>query len=190
MRYLISFIGILLLATSLWAQTAGTKEEDERKKPYLYEWTDEKGAAHITDTLGNVPEKYRSRARRVEIRKKKEQPGALPAQPELTTTPQDQGASVSDEERKAEWRRKIGDWKSRLAGSEKRYQELDDERNGLIRTWNLLALAPPDTKVRVGKIDEEMKAVQEQIDEARKMIDVVIPEEARKAGVPPGWLRE
>jgi chromosome segregation ATPase len=190
MRYLISFIGILLLATSLWAQTAGTKEEDERKKPYLYEWTDEKGLAHITDTLGNVPEKYRSRARRVEIRKKKEQPAALQAQPEPTTTPQDQGASLDDEERIAEWRRKIGDWKSRLAEAEKRHQELDDERNALIRTWNLLSLAPPDTKVRVGKIEEEMKTVQEQIDEARKMIDVVIPEEARKAGVPPGWLRE
>ncbi|MEK6698287.1 MAG: hypothetical protein AABZ10_04500 [Nitrospirota bacterium] len=187
MRYLISFIGILLLATSLWAQTDGTKEEDERKKSYLYEWTDEKGAAHITDTLGNVPEKYRSRARRVEMPKKKEQPGALPA---LTTTPQDQGASVDDEERKAAWRRKIGDWKSRLAEAEKRHKELDDERNALIRTWNLLSLAPPDTRVRAGKIEEEMKAVREQIDEARKMINVVIPEEARKAGVPPGWLRE
>ncbi len=190
MRYLVSFIGILLLATSLWAQTAGTKEEDERKKPYLYEWTDEKGVGHITDTLGNVPEKYRSRARRVEIRKKKEQPGALPAQPELTPTPQDQGASVDDEERKAEWRRKIGDWKDRLAEAEKRYQELDEERNALIRRWGVLSYAPPDTKVRVEKVDEEMEAVQKQIDEARKMINVVIPEEARKAGVPPGWLRE
>src|SRR3990170_1614994 len=114
MRYLISFIGILLLATSLWAQAAGTKEEDERKKPYLYEWTDEKGVAHITDTLGNVPEKYRSRVRRVEVPKKKEQPGALPAQPEISTTPQDQGASADEEERKEEWRRKIEDWKSRL----------------------------------------------------------------------------
>jgi hypothetical protein len=35
-----------------------------------------------------------------------------------------------------------------------------------------------------------MKEVQKQIDEARNMVDVVIPEEARKAGVPPGWLRE
>jgi peptidoglycan hydrolase CwlO-like protein len=190
MRYLISFIGILLLATSLWAQTAGTKEEDERKKPYLYEWTDEKGVGHITDTLGNVPEKYRSRARRVEIRKEKEQPGALPAQPELTTTPQDQGAPVDDEARKAEWRQKIKDWKSRLAESEKRHQELEEERNALIRPWGTFALASPDTRAKVGKVEEEMKAVQKQIDEARNMINVVIPEEARKADVPPGWLRE
>lgn len=190
MRYLVSFLGILLLATSLWAQTAGTKEEDERKKSYLYEWTDEKGAAHITDTLGNVPEKYRSRARRVEVPKKKEQPGALPAQPEISTTPQEQGAPIDDEERKAEWRRKIGAWKDRLAEDEKRYQELEEERNALIRRWGVLSYAPPDTKVRVEKIDEEMQAAQKQIDEARQMINVVIPEEARKAGVPPGWLRE
>jgi DNA repair exonuclease SbcCD ATPase subunit len=187
MRYLISFLGILLLATSLWAQTAGTIEEDERKKPYLYEWTDEKGVGHITDTLGNVPEKYRSRARRVEIRKEKEQPGALPA---LTATPQDQGAPIDDEARKAEWRRKIKDWKSRLAESEKRHQELEEERNALIRPWGTLALASPDARAKVGKVEEEMKAVQKQINEARNMINVVIPEEARKADVPPGWLRE
>ncbi len=190
MRYLISFIGILLLATSLWAQTAGTKEEDERKKPYLYEWTDEKGVGHITDTLGNVPEKYRSRARRVEIRKEKEQPGALPAQPELTPTPLEQGAPIDDEARKAEWRQRIGDWKSRLAESEKRHQELEEERNALIRPWGTFASASPDTRAKVGKVEEEMNAVQKQIDEARNMINVVIPEEARKAGVPPGWLRE
>ena len=190
MRYLISFIGILLLATSLWAQAAGTNEEDERKKSYLYEWTDEKGTAHITDTLGNVPEKYRSRARRMETPKKKEQPDDAAKQPEISTTPQEQGAPIDDEERKAEWRRRIGEWKSRLAESEKRHQELEEERNALIRPWGTFALASPDTKVKVGKVEEEMKAVQKQMDEARNMINVVIPDEARKAGVPPGWLRE
>jgi hypothetical protein len=35
-----------------------------------------------------------------------------------------------------------------------------------------------------------MKGVQSEIDAARNDLDVVIPEEARKAGVPPGWLRE
>lgn len=190
MRYLISLIGILLLATSLWAQTAGTKEEDERKKSYLYEWTDEKGAAHITDTLGNVPEKYRSRARRVETPKQKEQPGGAAKQPGITTTPPDQGAPVDDEARKAEWRRKITDWKSRLAEFEKRHQELEEERNALIRPWGTFALASPDAREKVRKVEEEMKAVQKQIDEARNMINVVIPEDARKAGVPPGWLRE
>jgi hypothetical protein len=32
--------------------------------------------------------------------------------------------------------------------------------------------------------------MQKEIDEARNMLDVVIPEEARRAGVPPGWLRK
>jgi hypothetical protein len=35
-----------------------------------------------------------------------------------------------------------------------------------------------------------MKQVQKEIDDTRNRINVVIPEEARKAGIPPGWLRE
>ena len=35
-----------------------------------------------------------------------------------------------------------------------------------------------------------MNVEQKRIDEARNMLNVVIPEEARKAGIPPGWLRD
>jgi hypothetical protein len=35
-----------------------------------------------------------------------------------------------------------------------------------------------------------MKEVRKEIDEIRRELDEAIPEEARKAGVPPGWLRE
>jgi hypothetical protein len=35
-----------------------------------------------------------------------------------------------------------------------------------------------------------MKQVQKEKDDARNEVEVVIPEAARKAGVPPGWLRE
>ncbi len=35
-----------------------------------------------------------------------------------------------------------------------------------------------------------MNNVQSEIEQAKHMLNEVIPEEARKAGVPPGWLRE
>ncbi len=52
------------------------------------------------------------------------------------------------------------------------------------------AYGPIENKVKAEQVAQEMKEVQKQIDEARNMLDVVIPEDARKAGVPPGWLRE
>jgi hypothetical protein len=50
--------------------------------------------------------------------------------------------------------------------------------------------AAPAYRTRAAELEEEMKEVQKDIDEALNMINVVIPDEARKAGVPPGWLRE
>jgi hypothetical protein len=52
------------------------------------------------------------------------------------------------------------------------------------------AYGPIENKVKAAQIEQQMKEVQKQIDEARNMLDVVIPDEARKAGVPPGVLRE
>lgn len=40
------------------------------------------------------------------------------------------------------------------------------------------------------KILLEMENDREQIREAERMLNEVLPEEARKAGAPPGWLRE
>ena len=44
--------------------------------------------------------------------------------------------------------------------------------------------------MKAQKIEEEMQQVQREIDSARNEVENVIPEQARKAGVPPGWLRE
>jgi hypothetical protein len=51
-------------------------------------------------------------------------------------------------------------------------------------------MAPIANRQRAEQIDKALPEVQKEIDRARREIDVVIPEEARKAGIPPGWLRE
>jgi hypothetical protein len=80
--------------------------------------------------------------------------------------------------------------KQRLAAAEQRYRELEQKRTALLGQWGTPAYAPPEARIEAERLAREMQNVQKAIDDARNQIEVVIPEEARKADVPPGWLRE
>jgi chromosome segregation ATPase len=181
-------LSLLIAAGPTVAQTSASQEDREKIQHYLYEWTDDKGTVHVSDDLGDVPQKYRQ-----QVRKRLEPPGKEETGRQEQVTPQP--APESDEEtdqeaRKEEWQQRIGDWKERLADAEKRYKALEDERSVINMRWGTTANALPAYRTRAIELEEEMTRVQKEIDEARNMINVVIPDEARKAGVPPGWLRE
>ncbi len=190
MRYIIlAVISLLLMSVSPPLSAISAQEKDkEQKKSYLYEWTDDKGTVHITDGLGKVPERYRTKARILETLEKEDNGGDRNAAGG-TVTPTGP-PKVGDEELGAAWRDKISEWKDTLADAEKRYRELAQERRSLFERYAVPAYAPAGVRLRAEQIDEKLKEIQKEIDEARNMIDVVIPEEARKAGVPPGWLKE
>jgi hypothetical protein len=88
------------------------------------------------------------------------------------------------------WQRRVSMAKQRLAAAKQRYQELDQKRTSLLGQWGTPAYAPPEARIEAQRLAQEMDSVQKEIDDARNEVEVVIPEEARKAGVPPGWLRE
>jgi len=85
---------------------------------------------------------------------------------------------------------RIRDWKLRLADAERRYQALENERNKILMKFGMPGAALPGDRAKVIELEGKMKSIQKEIDDARNMINVVIPDEARKAGIPPGWLRE
>ncbi len=184
---IVLLLSLLISAGSAMAQTATQQEDKEKSQRYLYEWMDDNGAVHISDDLGDVPEQYRR-----QVRKRLEQPvKEETGRQEQVTQPAPQPEEETGQEaRKEEWQQRIRDWKEQLADAEKRYKALEDERNKIIIRLSAPETALPGDRTRVIEIEGEMKTIQKEIDDARNMIDVVIPEEARKAGIPPGWLRE
>ncbi len=195
MRFLHFILITLLLAgaSTVFAQTAdqnagqGEKKQEERKS-VLYRWIDGKGNVHITDNLNKVPEKYRQNAKRLETTEKV---------PEEAVPPREQGVSPYpgyDEEREAdlkeEWQGRMKAARQTLADAERRYRELEEKRASVLEKGGSPALGHLEGREEAEIIAQEMKEVQKEIDAARNQIENVIPDAARKAGIPPGWLRE
>ncbi len=182
---------LMSFALTVHAQTGqqAPTEDKELKKSFLYQWTDSKGVVHITDGLGKVPKKYRDKA--IKLRQPTEEDiDQGQNKPQESGYPSEAASEAADAAAKAAWQQRMRDARERLADSEKRYQELVGRRDELIRSWGGPASGRLDERIEADKVEQEMKDVQKEIDDARKDINVDIPEQARKAGIPPGWLRE
>jgi septal ring factor EnvC (AmiA/AmiB activator) len=100
-------------------------------------------------------------------------------------------AEKTDEDRREEWQKRVRDARKQLDDAAARKAQLEQKRDKLKYEW-----AGPDAKRTNEMIDAELNQtaaellkVQLEIDKATDLIENVIPDEARKAGVPPGWVR-
>ncbi len=166
------------------AQTEG--QDEAEKKQYLYKWEDEEGNIHVSTDLGKVPAKHRGKAERILQPSEKEAP---PVYREQYPAPSEPGKN-NEQELKAAWQERVKKAEERLAEAEKKYERLKTEREGLFRAWGAPAYAPLSVRERAVQIEEELTETQKEMNEARHELEEVIPEAARKAGIPPGWLRE
>jgi chromosome segregation ATPase len=189
--FLIITIALLVACGTAFAQ-AGPRNQPENRggqqKSYLYQWTDDQGVLHATDDLDKVPNKYRNKTLKMEEVPSGEEP---PQGQQNITEPSGAGSAEEiDQERKAEWQQRIKQARQRLADAQRRYQELEQKRNEALVQWAGGASGNIALKQEADRIEQEMSNVQREINDARNQLENVIPEEARRAGVPPGWLRE
>jgi hypothetical protein len=180
---------LIVTAGAAFSQTGQQAEDKELHKSYLYKWTDDKGVVHITDGLGSVPQKYRDKALKVEQPKKEDGNEGQQVQ-QGTSSPSSSNEEELEEDRKAEWQQRVLEARHRVAEAEQRYRALDQKRQETVGKWGGPASGHLEGPMEAEQIDREMEAAKKEIDDARHNLEVVIPEEARKAGVPPGWLRE
>jgi hypothetical protein len=184
----------LLSACFLASSVAGAEDQGGSGDRYLYQWTDEKGNAYITDRIESVPAKYRSRVRIVQ------QPGASDQsdqgpqaqQPSSAPAPSESDVRGAEADAKEEWQNRMRDAKRRLDSATQRYTHLEQRKAEITAQWGSsgAALPPQEVLDKLNQIEIDMQRVRKEIDEIKNEINTVIPDEARKAGVPPGWLRE
>jgi len=191
MRSIITLTIVFVFAVVTVFAQVDQQKQPEAKKSYLYQWTDDKGIAHITDGLGKVPKKYRDRAVQMESQSTEETTGEQQPQKGTVAPPTYNDQTGIDEDKKAEWQERMKTARKRLADAEQRYRALDQQRTEAFGKWGGSAASGHlEGQEEAARIEQEMKQVRQEIDDARNQVENIIPDEARKAGVPPGWLRE
>jgi hypothetical protein len=170
-------------------QEQGQAKGQDQEKQLLYEWTDGSGGVHITDQPGTVPDRYRSSVRKVKV-PPEEETESTNQRSSLDSGISDNGGTESD--LKQVWQQRMKDAKRHLADLEQQYQALDQKRNDVLGRWGGVAVASGhfEDREEAERIEQDMNHVQQEISDTRNQIEVVIPDEARKAGIPPGWFRE
>lgn len=192
---------------SLFSAASAVTAAEKSDPVFLYQWTDDRGVMHITDKLNNVPQRYRSRARAIEERPSAPVDERSPAAAEPVDREEErERAAEAEADRKAEWQERLWSAKVRLQRAEEQYRDLEQEKRTLLDRFgggtSVVTLpsgqqvvsgapaAPRETLERIAEIEAEQVQVRQRIDDERVQVEVVIPDEARKAGIPPGWLRE
>jgi chromosome segregation ATPase len=161
---------------------------------YLFQWIDDSGTVHITDSLDKVPDQYRSRAQSL---RQSDAAGDEGSGQNVQAAPPrdaggDGGAAEAAADQKEAWQRRVRTAKSRLADAENRMRALEQQKQSISSQWGSAgsALPPQEVLDQLKKLEGDVAKTKQEIDSIRNEINVTIPDEARKAGVPPGWLRE
>ncbi|MBI3804832.1 MAG: DUF4124 domain-containing protein [Nitrospirae bacterium] len=147
----------------------------------IYRWLDETGTPHFTDDPAKVPPAFRKNATVEEL---KAMPSVKPIVPLEST---DVSPPTDREGHNEEWwQAEIGKWRTKkeeaahkLAEAEARLAQVQYGNEGI-----------SSRMAETGDLLKEIEMQKEAIRKAEEMIRTVLPEEARKADAPPGWLRE
>ena len=187
MNAIMKMNGLLIVASLLFLGAAARAQEGSGG---LFTWTDKDGVVHMTDSLDKVPNEYRSKTQQTG---KGASGGNVEQEVQSPTAPATSGqGGGNDAALKARWQSRMIDAKRKLKIAENNYQQLEKRKSDLQAQWGSsgAALPPQDVLDQINHLDVDMSHAKTEIDNARDQINNVIPDEARRAGIPPGWLRE
>jgi hypothetical protein len=170
-----------------------------------YQWVDEKGTVHFTDDIGKIPEKYQDQVKEKKIPKEPApSPSPAPApsrSPSPSIRPPQGKASPEPSVEKKDilgrgeewWRDQASEWKQRLIKAQKDYaaaqaalkakdKELEDAK---FKPKSFQRKLQDESKVLEQKVNEQKN----QVDEAKNMLEKVLPKQAEEYQADPSWVR-
>lgn len=182
----------MVFAAVLFIWLAGAGMATGEGTGSLYEWKDDKGNVNVVDDVSKVPDKYRSKAKKLGS-----SGSGNPIQQQQTQEPAASEESVDkamqDEDiRKAEWQQRMHDAKRRLSDADDRYSQIELRKNELGSKFGASGAVLPTQEMldEMNRLEGELARAKTEKDKARNEVEVNIPDEARRAGIPPGWLRD
>ena len=188
---LLAMIGLVILAGLAIAQE-------------VYRWTDEKGIVHFTDDPTLVPEKYRG-----QVQQKTPSKEPPPAQPTLSlpveppkrmepvreTPPGSPEAGQKDMLGRGEewWRATARNWNQKFVTCRTNYENAYNEWKAKEQELEESKFKPDSLKKKLKSeiriLEEKAKDWEKQMNEAKNMIENVLPNQARDYRANPEWLK-
>jgi hypothetical protein len=180
---LLIFVGLIFCYTSSLGQE-------------VYRWVDEKGTLHFTDDLTLVPQRYQD-----QVQKK-----VAPQEPSLspsTRLPQKVGIERKPESIPVQkdilgrgeewWRARVNEWKEKLLAARKNYETALNAWKAKEKELEESKFKPDSLKRRlkadIKVLEDKAKEWEKQVEEARNMVEKVLPKQAEEYGADPSWLK-
>jgi hypothetical protein len=158
----------------------------------IYQWTDEHGTVGFSDDLQRVPPEHRKSAKRLEEKSSR----TMLATPAITNrivpdrpviAPAEAGPIVSDADRYAAWLGRVDKARKDLQELKVQRQKAEDESIRMLRQvwyqWGFVDDGQFATHLA------KIRDLDQQIRDKEYEIGSTIPDQARRASIPPGLLR-
>jgi len=156
----------------------------------VYQWMDEQGNIGFTDNPDSIPEKYRQSAEPLDSQTVPQKPktNVAPAAPPTTNPTENTPVlNLDDDGHDEQW------WRDRMKELRHRKEVLLTEKERLAEDTGMLGnlgLGSVDQNQQARETEGRVQQINSEIAEIDNDLTVVLPEEARRANTPPGWLRE
>ena len=179
---LLIFIGLILYGAVSWGQE-------------IYQWTDEKGILHFTDDMSLVPERYRNQVQKKKVPK---EPSPLPRPPDTTEEKEEISSPVPEQKdtvgRGEEWwRMKVEEWNEKLLLANQNYETAYAEWKAKEKELEESKFKPKSLQrklmAEMKLLEDRMKEWEKQKEEAKNMLENVLPKEAEEFKADPDWIK-
>jgi hypothetical protein len=162
----------------------------------VYRWVDEKGTVHFVDDLSLVPEKYREQ---VQKKRPPEKPTSLPS-PGGSEGSEVKEKSESAPERKdllgrgeEWWRAKVKEWNDKFVSAQKNFDATFTEWKAKEKELEESKFKPDSFKRKlkadIKALEEKSKEWEQKREEAKNMLEKVLPKQAQDYRADPDWLK-
>jgi hypothetical protein len=158
----------------------------------MYQWTTPDGTIGLTDDPGRIPDQYRATAKpyqNPETRPSVKQPPAGATAPEASSSVATNAPAAADVDQNGHNR---AWWRERIQSLTNERADLTSQRDALNQKYNQLHYFGRETieeRTLQQTLRKQLDDLTQGIDDINHQLTSGLPDEARQAGAPPGWLR-
>ena len=165
----------------------------------IYRWVDEKGTIHYADDLTLVPERYREHVQKRKPQQESSPSPSIPPSPGPPGTEARPSSEPSSDRRdlvgrdEQWWRAKVKEWEDKFQNAQNNYDKTYQAWKSKEKELEDSKFKPDSLKrkirAEIKDLEEKTKALEKEVNEAREMLEKVLPREAEENRADPDWLK-